>query len=89
MQAFGLPEPNAGSDSTAMETRAKRDGDEYVINGQKIWTSRLDVSDYMLLMARTTPRDEVEKTVMRCLMNIGSRSRCGSISAVRSTIPSH
>ena len=61
IQAFGLTEPNAGSDSTAMETRAERDGDEYVINGQKIWTSRVDVTDYLLLMARTTPGSDVEK----------------------------
>jgi acyl-CoA dehydrogenase len=61
IQAFGLTEPNAGSDSTAMETRARRDGDEYVVNGEKVWISRVEDSDYLLLMARTTPRDEVEK----------------------------
>ena len=61
IQSFALTEPNAGSDSTAIETRAVRDGDEYVINGQKIWTSRVDASDYLLLVARTTPKDEVEK----------------------------
>jgi acyl-CoA dehydrogenase len=65
IQAFGLTEPNAGSDSTAIETRARRvdgesDGD-WVIDGQKIWTSRVDVSDYLVLVARTTPREEVEK----------------------------
>lgn len=61
LQSLGLTEPNAGSDSTAMETRAEKDGDEYVVNGQKIWISRVDHTDYMLLMARTTPKDEVEK----------------------------
>ncbi len=61
VQAFGLTEPNAGSDSTSMEATAVRDGDEYVINGQKIWISRVDQSDYILLMARTTPKSEVEK----------------------------
>ncbi|MGM0605051.1 MAG: acyl-CoA dehydrogenase family protein [Halobacteriota archaeon] len=61
IQAFGLTEPNAGSDSTAMETTAERDGDEYVINGQKIWISRVDASDYLVLVARTSPRDAVEK----------------------------
>jgi len=60
IQAFGLTEPNAGSDSTALETRAERDGNEYVVNGQKIWISRVDASDYLVLMARTTPREEVE-----------------------------
>lgn len=61
IQAFGLTEPNSGSDSTSMETRAVRDGDEYVINGQKIWISRVDASDYILLMARTSPLEAVEK----------------------------
>lgn len=61
LQAFGLTEPNAGSESTNIETFAKRDGGEYVVNGAKIWTSRVEASDYMLLVARTTPRDEVDK----------------------------
>ncbi|MFB6070143.1 MAG: acyl-CoA dehydrogenase family protein [Halanaeroarchaeum sp.] len=61
LQSLCLTEPNAGSDSTAIETRAERDGDEYVIDGQKIWISRVDHSDYALVMARTTPRSEVEK----------------------------
>jgi acyl-CoA dehydrogenase len=61
IQAFGLTEPNAGSESTAIETRAEKDGDEYVVNGQKIWTSRVDQSDYLVLVARTTPKSEVEK----------------------------
>lgn len=61
IQSFGLTEPNAGSDSTSIETRAEREGDEYVINGQKIWISRVDATDYLLLMARTTAREEVEK----------------------------
>jgi len=61
IQAFGLTEPNAGSDSTSIETSAIEEGDEYVINGQKIWISRIDASDYLVLMARTTPQDEVEK----------------------------
>ncbi len=61
IQSFGLTEPNAGSDSTSIETTAERDGDEYVVNGQKIWISRVDATDYLLLMARTTPREDVEK----------------------------
>ncbi|UHQ98587.1 acyl-CoA/acyl-ACP dehydrogenase (plasmid) [Natrinema zhouii] len=61
IQAFGLTEPNAGSESTAIETTAERDGDEFVINGQKIWISRVDASDYIVLMARTTPREAVDK----------------------------
>jgi len=61
VQAFGLTEPNAGSESTKIETRAEKDGDTYVINGQKVWTSRLDVSDYLLVITRTKEREEVEK----------------------------
>ena len=61
IQSLGLTEPNAGSESTAIETEAVKDGDEYVVNGQKIWTSRLDVSDYLLLVARTKPKAEVDK----------------------------
>ena len=62
IQSMALTEPNAGSQSTAIETRAERDGDEYVVNGQKIWTSRVNVTDYILLIARTTPESEVEKS---------------------------
>lgn len=61
IQCFSLTEPNAGSESTAISTRAVRDGDEYVVNGNKVWTSRLDVSDYLVLAARTTPLSDVEK----------------------------
>jgi acyl-CoA dehydrogenase len=61
IQCFSLTEPDAGSDSTAMTTRAVRDEDEYVINGEKLWTSRIDVSDYLVLAARTTSREGVSK----------------------------
>lgn len=61
LQAFGVTEPTTGSDTTKLKTRAVRDGDDYVINGQKVWTSRAMFSDLMLLLARTTPLDEVKK----------------------------
>ncbi|MFB6312032.1 MAG: acyl-CoA dehydrogenase family protein [Salinirussus sp.] len=61
IQAFCLTEPNAGSDSTSIETTAEKDGDEWVITGQKIWTSRVNVSDYAVVIARTTPLSDVEK----------------------------
>jgi hypothetical protein len=61
LQAFGVTEPNAGSDTLGLQTRADRDGDSYVINGQKIWTSRAEHSDLMLLLARTAPADAVAK----------------------------
>lgn len=58
LQAFGVTEPTTGSDTTKLKTRAVRDGDKYVINGQKVWTSRALHSDMMLLLARTTPVEE-------------------------------
>ncbi len=61
LQAFGVTEPTSGTDTTRIRTAAVRDGDEYVVNGQKVWTSRAEHSDLMLLLARTTPRDKVEK----------------------------
>ena len=61
LQAFGVTEPTTGSDTTQLKTRAVREGDEYVINGQKIWTSRARQSDLMLLLARTTAPDQVKK----------------------------
>ena len=63
LQAFGVTEPTSGTDTLALRTTAVRDGDDYVVNGQKIWTSRAEHSDLMLLLARTTPRDQVEKKV--------------------------
>jgi acyl-CoA dehydrogenase len=61
LQAFGVTEPSSGSDTTSIRTFAKREGDTYVVNGQKIWTSRAEHSDLMLLLARTTPKDEAAK----------------------------
>ena len=64
LQAFGVTEPNAGSETTRIETTAVRKGDRYVINGQKIFTSRARQSDIMLLLARTTPYDELTDRTM-------------------------
>lgn len=61
LQAFGVSEPTTGTDTTQLKTRAVRDGDHYVVNGQKIWTSRARQSDLMLLLARTTPADQVKR----------------------------
>jgi acyl-CoA dehydrogenase len=60
LQAFGVTEPNAGSESTKIETTARRHGEKYLINGQKIFISRVLQSDLMLLLARTTPYDELQ-----------------------------
>src|SRR5918999_4470595 len=61
LQAFGVTEPNSGSDTTKLQTTAVRDGDTYVVNGQKIFISRVLQSDLMLLLARTTPLSEVRR----------------------------
>jgi acyl-CoA dehydrogenase len=61
LQAFGVTEPTAGTDTTAIRTTARREGDAYIVNGQKVWTSRVEHSDLMLLLARTTPRAEATK----------------------------
>ena len=59
LQAFGVTEPTSGTDTLSLKTTARRAGDDYIVNGQKIWTSRAEHSDLMLLLARTTPRDQV------------------------------
>jgi alkylation response protein AidB-like acyl-CoA dehydrogenase len=61
LQAFGVTEPTSGTDTLALRTTAVRDGGDYVVNGQKIWTSRAEHSDLMLLLARTTPREQAAK----------------------------
>jgi acyl-CoA dehydrogenase len=61
LQAFGVTEPTSGTDTTRIRTFARRDGDNYVVNGQKIWISRAEHTDLMVLLVRTKPRDEVIK----------------------------
>ncbi len=61
LQAFGVTEPTSGTDTTRIRTFARREGDRYIVNGQKIWISRAEHSDLMLLLCRTTPREEVEE----------------------------
>jgi acyl-CoA dehydrogenase len=61
LQAFGVTEPTSGTDTTSIKTFAEKRGDRYVVNGQKVWTSRAEHSDLMLLLARTTPKDQVAK----------------------------
>ena len=62
LQAFGVTEPGAGTDTTRISTFARRDGDHYVVSGQKIWISRAEHSDLMVLLCRTTPREECART---------------------------
>jgi acyl-CoA dehydrogenase len=62
LQAFGVTEPGSGTDTTSLRTFARKEGnDRYIVNGQKVWTSRAEHSDLMLLLARTTPKDQVKK----------------------------
>jgi alkylation response protein AidB-like acyl-CoA dehydrogenase len=61
LQAFGVTEPTSGTDTSSLKTVARRDGHHYVVRGQKIWTSRAEHSDLMLLLARTTPLDQIAK----------------------------
>ena len=80
LQAFAITEPNAGSDTTRLETRAERNGDRYVINGQKIFISRVKQSDLMLLMARTTPYEELkDKTQGLSVFLVDMRSVKGKL----------
>jgi acyl-CoA dehydrogenase len=61
LQAFGVTEPTSGTDTSSLKTFARREGDHYVVNGQKIWTSRAEHSDLMILLARTTPKEQAAK----------------------------
>ncbi len=61
LQAFGVTEPSAGTDTTRIKTRAERDGDDFVVSGQKVFISRVEHSDLLLLLVRTTPREAVDK----------------------------
>ena len=79
LQAFGVTEPSSGTDTGALRTTAKRDGPNYVINGQKIWTSRAEHSDLMLLLARTTPLEEgTKKTQGLSVLLVDMREALGN-----------
>ena len=79
LQAFGVTEPSSGTDTGALRTTAKRDGSNYVINGQKIWTSRAEHSDLMLLLARTAPLEEgMKKTQGLSVLLVDMREALGN-----------
>src|SRR6267378_7205013 len=63
LQAFGVTEPTTGSDTTQLKTTATRKGDRYVVRGQKVWISRAEHSDLLLLVVRTTPVEQVKKRI--------------------------
>ena len=84
LQAFGVTEPTAGTDTTSIRTTAVRRGDKYVVNGQKVLTSRAEHSDLMLLLARTSPRDEVaKKTEGMSVFLVDMRAALGHGLAIR------
>jgi acyl-CoA dehydrogenase len=80
LQAFAVTEPDAGSDTTRIATRAERRGGGFVVNGQKIWTSRAEHSDLMILLARTTPlEDRVSRTDGLSVFLVDMRERGGEL----------
>ncbi len=84
LQAFGVTEPGSGTDTGALSTTATRDGDSYVVNGQKIWTSRAAQSDLMLLLARTTPlADGMKKTDGLSVLLVDMRQAHGDGLSIR------
>jgi len=84
LQAFGVTEPTSGSDTGALKTTAQLDGDHYVINGQKIWTSRAEHSDLMILLARTTPLVEgMKKTQGLSVLLVDMREAIGNGLTIR------
>lgn len=84
LQAFGVTEPTSGTDTGALKTTAKLDGDEFVINGQKIWTSRAEHSDLMILLARTTPLEEgMKKTAGLSVILVDMRQALGNGLTIR------
>ena len=84
LQAFGVTEPTSGTDTGALKTTARLDGDHYIVNGQKIWTSRAEHSDLMLLLARTTPlSDGMRKTDGLSVLLVDMRSARGKGLTIR------
>lgn len=84
LQAFGVTEPTSGTDTAALKTTARRDGDHFVVNGQKIWTSRAEYSDLMLLLARTTPlREGMKRTDGLSVLLVDMRDAKGNGLTIR------
>jgi alkylation response protein AidB-like acyl-CoA dehydrogenase len=83
LQAFGVTEPSSGVDSTRITTFAKRQGDRYVVSGQKIWTSRAEHSDLMVLLCRTAPREEARPTRGMSVLLVDMRTAVGNGLTIR------
>src|SRR5262249_56793917 len=83
LQAFGITEPDAGSDSTKIATRAERDGGHYVVTGQKTFISRAEQTDLMLLLARTGPPTEADRAAGLSLFLVDLREARGAVQTRR------
>ena len=83
LQAFGVTEPNTGSDTTQLQTFARKDGDYYIVNGAKIFISRVQHSDMMLLLARTTPAAECQKKTLGLSVFLVDLKQAGDAVEVR------
>jgi len=83
LQAFGVTEPTAGTDTTRLTTFAKRDGDRYIVNGQKIWISRAEHSDLLLLLCRTSPRDPARPSAGMSVLLVDMREAVGNGLTIR------
>ena len=83
LQAFGVTEPTSGTDTTRIATFAKHDGDRYIVSGQKLWISRAEHSDLLLLLARTSPRDDARPTDGMSVLLVDLRDAVGKGLAVR------
>ena len=89
LQAFGVTEPASGTDTTRIRTFARREGDRYIVNGQKIWISRAEHSDLMVLLCRTTPREESKKTTDGMTRAARRHARGGEIRPDHPADPHH
>ncbi|HKW39510.1 MAG TPA: acyl-CoA dehydrogenase family protein [Burkholderiales bacterium] len=83
LQAFGVTEPSAGTDTSSIRTTAVKKGDRWVVNGQKVWTSRAEHSDLMLLLARTAPREEARRTEGMSVFIVDMKAALGRGLAIR------
>jgi acyl-CoA dehydrogenase len=83
LQAFGVTEPGAGTDTTRLTTFAKRDGDKYIVNGQKIWISRAEHSDLLLLLCRTSARDPAKPSAGMSVLLVDMREAVGNGLTIR------
>ena len=78
LQAFGVTEPDAGTDTTRITTFARKVGDKYVVNGRKLWISRAEHSDLMVLLCRTSPRDEAKTSAGMSVLPVDMRESVGN-----------